>query len=442
MNTNFPFTPKRWPFFYGYWIVFVSAVGFVLSTPGQTIGVSVFTDHLIQALGVTRFQLSMAYAVGTVLSAVIIARISKYLDIWGTRMVAMISATGLGIFLLYMSQVDRIAGIFTFSSTPFWITTIALICVTFGFLFMRLTGQGMLALCSRTMLMRWFVVRRGTMNSIMGVFVSLVFSASPLFFDLMIRRFNWRGSWMIMGFFMMTLFAGFIFLFFRDNPESCDLIADGPEHQKNQKIEEEENISWTLQKAKKTYTFWLFNFGTAMFSLYITAITFHVVSIFELHGYTRTDAISIFFPASWIAVSLSLTAGFCSDLKTIRYRLKYFLVLLLSGMILSSIGILSLENPAGKYLLIVGNGMASGFFGLCSSVVWGRYYGRKHLGEITGHNMSYLVFFSAIGPSLFALSLTLFGNYSAALLFCIIIMIILLGLAFRANRPSVNYKSC
>lgn len=442
MNVNFPFAPRKWPFFYGYWIVFVSAFGFILSTPGQTIGVSVFTDHLIQALHVTRFQLSMAYAAGTILSSVVIARISKYLDIWGTRMVAMFSAVTLGIILLYMSQVDRIAGILTFSSIPFLTVSIALFCVTFGFLFMRLSGQGMLALCSRTMLMRWFVVRRGTMNSLMGVVVSLVFSISPLLFDLMIRRFNWRGAWVIIGIMMMTVFAGFIFLFFRDNPESCGLTADGSEFSKNRQIEEEESISWTLHQVKKTFTFWIFNLGTAMYSLYITAITFHVVSIFESFGYGRTEAISIFSPSSWIAVTLSLVAGFSSDLKFIRYRLKYYLILLLAGMSISAIGILMLGHPVGKWLVIAGNGIASGMFGLCSSVIWGRYYGREHLGEIAGHNMSYLVFFSAVGPSLFAFTLSFFGSYLGAVLFCLLIMIGLLGLAFGANRPCLNQEPC
>lgn len=435
---NFPFTPKRWPFFYGYWLVVVSAVGFILSSPGQTIGVSVFTDALIDHLKITRLQLSIAYAGGTILSAITIAKISKLLDTIGPRIIASLSAVGLGLILLFMSQIDHVARFLIFQDNTITRILIPMIVVTVGFLCMRFFGQGMLALCSRTMLMKWFVAKRGMMNSIMGVSASLVFSISPVIFDRLMQANGWRGAWIVMGLFMMSAAAIFIFLFFRNTPESCELRADGVKTKINETVLEED-IPWTLKKAKKTATFWIFNFGTAMFSLYMTALTFHVVSIFEIHGYARHDAISIFFPASWIAVTLSLVGGFLSDQTLLRYRLKYFLSLMLLGLLISTVGVLVLGSSLGKPMIIIGDGVASGMFGLCTSVIWGRYFGREHLGEITGHNMSYLVFFSAIGPSIFGLSHALTGQYTYGILFSLIILIGLFILSFYANRPKLNF---
>ncbi len=439
--SDFPFAPRKWPFFYGYWLVIVSAAGFILSSPGQTIGVSVFTDSLIEYLKITRLQLSIAYAVGTILSAVVIARTSKLLDTIGPRLIASLSAVGLGLILLFMSQVDRIARFLVFYDAPAIRILVPVVIVTLGFLCMRFFGQGMLSLCSRTMLMKWFVVKRGTMNSIMGVSVSLVFSLSPLIFDRLIQSYGWRGAWIIMGLFMMSLSAVFVFLFFRNTPESCGLQADGMSFKKDPSIEDEE-VPWTLKQAKKTFTFWIFNIGTAMFSLYFTALTFHVVSIFEMHGYARHDAISIFFPASWIAVILSLTGGILSDRPKIRYRLKYFLSILLFGLLLSAAGVLLLNTGYGKILIIIGDGIASGMFGLCTSVTWGRYYGREHLGEITGHNMSYLVFFSAMGPSIFGFSHAVTETYAYGVIGLFVILIMLFILSFYANRPKlISLKS-
>ena len=66
---DIPFAPRRWPFFYGWVILAASTVGILASIPGQTMGVSVFTDHLIAALRISRVQLSTAYMFGTVASS-------------------------------------------------------------------------------------------------------------------------------------------------------------------------------------------------------------------------------------------------------------------------------------------------------------------------------------------------------------------------------------
>ncbi|MAH75280.1 MAG: hypothetical protein CBC62_03265, partial [Opitutia bacterium TMED102] len=56
-----PFTPSRFPIFYGWVIVFAATIGSIFSIPGQTMGFSVFTDVLIEELGLSRVQLSFAY---------------------------------------------------------------------------------------------------------------------------------------------------------------------------------------------------------------------------------------------------------------------------------------------------------------------------------------------------------------------------------------------
>ena len=45
-----PFKPRSVPFFYGWVVVAVGSLGVAMSIPGQTLGVSVFTDSLIEVL--------------------------------------------------------------------------------------------------------------------------------------------------------------------------------------------------------------------------------------------------------------------------------------------------------------------------------------------------------------------------------------------------------
>ena len=55
--------PDKSPVFYGYVILLIGTIGVYCSIPGQTIGVSVFTDPVKDALGLSRNQFSNAYMI-------------------------------------------------------------------------------------------------------------------------------------------------------------------------------------------------------------------------------------------------------------------------------------------------------------------------------------------------------------------------------------------
>ena len=65
-------------------------------------------------------------------------------------------------------------------------------------------------------------------------------------------------------------------------------------------------------------------------------------------------------------------------------------------------------------------------------VTWPRFYGRKHLGSISGVFMGAQVFASAIGPPIFGMSESLTGDYSSAVWIAAILNLVLLLGASRA----------
>ena len=73
-----PFDIRRVPFYYGWLIWVFSTLGILISIPGQTMGMAVFTDHLIEALHLSRTQLSMAYLIGTVGSSLFLTRAGRW----------------------------------------------------------------------------------------------------------------------------------------------------------------------------------------------------------------------------------------------------------------------------------------------------------------------------------------------------------------------------
>ena len=150
INQKFPFNPAKWPFFYGWMILIWSTMGILMSIPGQTMGVSVFTESLLDALQLTRDQLSIAYMSGTIGSAFLLPWMGRLYDKIGVRPIGIIASVGLGLILVYLSQVDRIVR-FIQKDPSIYVT---FIFIFFGFLLLRFTGQGILTMISRNMMMK------------------------------------------------------------------------------------------------------------------------------------------------------------------------------------------------------------------------------------------------------------------------------------------------
>ncbi len=430
---NFPFSPAKWPFYYGWVIIFAGIVGILMSIPGQTIGVSVFTDHLIDELHIGRVSLSLAYMAGTVISGFCIPYAGKIYDRYGVRPVAIISGFLMGLTLTYLSNIVSLSSGITSLIHFIDPAVIVFLLLTAGFFLLRFLGQGVLTMISRNMVMKWFEKRRGFANAILGVTVSFGFSYSPQVLDFLNNNFSWQTTWQILGIVAGIGFVLFAFIFFRDNPSMYGLLPDGS--RTKGKSRSDSSISsqrdFTLKEARATYTFWIFNLTLALHALYITAFTFHVVSIFDISGYDHRAAITIFFPAAVVAVSFHFFGSWLTD----YFKLKYFLLMHLFGMLVSMIALVFLDQSGYfRWVLIAGNGIVQGMFGILSTVTWPRFFGLKHLGAISGYSMGWLVVASALGPFIFSLSHRFTGEYLLSVIFCIIVASLLFVLGFNAGE--------
>ena len=399
-------SPEKFPFFYGYMVLFVGSIGILASIPGQTVGVSVFTDPVKDALGLSRNQFSNAYMFGTLLSAFFVSRAGVLFDKYGARYVAFFAALFLGLSLLLFSMSAKISTYLKFLlDVDSWL--IPFVLITILFFFIRFCGQGVLTMASRNMIMIWFDKNRGKVNSISSIAVSLGFSSSPIFINKLIDNHGWEISWQILAI-CLIIFSICILQLYRNRPEDFNLKPDGFTKKITSVKVENSETNFTLSEAKQTRAFWMLGLVLAFNSFFVTGFTFHVVSIFASQDYTKSQAISIFLPISIIAIAVSTLCNILSDY--IHHKI-YLYVMLASG-VLASFGLLFLSQTIGVYLLIIGFGVLSGLYAVINAVTWPRYYGRKYLGSITGKVMSFLVLASAIAPSLFSYCFTSFGSYS------------------------------
>ena len=423
---RFPFNPARLPVFYGFGVLFFGTLGILASAPGQTVGVSVFTDHLIEALSISRTELSLTYLVGTVSSALLLAQAGKLYDYFGGRLVATAAALLLSLVLLGLTVVPRAAAALG-GGVP------ALVVMTLGFFLLRFSGQGMLNLASRNMVMEWFDERRGLANAFMGISISFGFSAAPRLFDALIGGLGWQGAWRALGL-GIVVFGVIAFLFYRDTPEAHGLLPDGPlrGRGRRQHAETSPGESFTAAEARRTYTFWLFASTLVLTGLVMTAYTFHIVSIFDDAGMSRSRAVGVFLPAAVVAVMVEIVGSYVSDF----IRLKYLAMVQLSGLMILAASIAALGNSGAAYPgLIVGMGMMQGMFGIMANVTWPRFFGRGHLGAVAGFAMALNVAGTAVGPYAFSFARDLTGGYAAPALACAAVGAVLFLGAPRANRP-------
>jgi len=434
MKNNLSFiNPSKFPFFYGYVIAFVGTVGIWISFPGQTVGVSVFTDPVKDALGLSRNQFSNAYLIGTFASALLIGKSGKLLDMLGSRLVTFLSCLLLGTALLLASVSVEISTFFRdVLNADSWIVSFTVISCLFFLI--RFSGQGLLTMASRNMIMIWFDKNRGKINSFTSISLSLGFSLSPLLINVLIDNGGWEHAWRLLAL-GIFVFSFFVWQFYRNKPEDHGLLPDGVAMLTSEEdvVSQQEENSFTVAEATMTRSFWMYAFILAFNAFVVTGFSFHIVSIFGTINVEKSAAVAIFFPISIVSVIVSLFFNVLSDYLKLQWQLYG---MIFAG-ILASVGLFYLSQPFGVYLLIVGVGALGGFFAVLNAVVWPRFFGRKHLGAITGKVMSFIIVSSAIAPSLFSFFFSYFGSYKYIGLLCLLFLVFLLIASRKAVDPWV-----
>ena len=429
----FPFDVSRWPFFYGWIILFAGVFGVLMSLPGQTAGIGAFTNHLMTNYRIDRVSLTFAYSVGTIISGFLVSYVGRMYDKVGVRPIAILAALILAGTLVILSQLDRIAQFFTSFIGSSHHTTIILIMLIPLFLFLRLSGQGVTTLISRNMVMKWFETRRGFANIFLGIIITLGFNATPKIFDDLIQSSSWRVAWLGMALFLATVYILVIIFFFRDNPQSLGLRPDGalkPNLNKKGQSLFVASEDFTLKEARRTREFWLYSFILALLGLFFTGFTMNYESIFTSQGLTKELALQIFILSGFCSLGFQLAGNWISDFVS----LKYFLPLAAAFILVNILSVPFLGNKnLYYYIFIISLGANSAFFGIFSAITWPRLFGTLHLGEISGYSIGIIVISSALGPFLMSLSQKYLQSYHPSFYLCAAAGLILFILSFTAR---------
>lgn len=420
------------PFYYGWVIVFIAALGIFFSGPGQTYSVSMFIDSYILEFGWSRSYVSSLYSMGTLAAGMILPLVGRLVDRFGSRIMVTALAAVFGLVCLYMSTVG----------SP--------LMLLIGFLLVRLLGQGSMTLTSSTLVPQWFVQKRGRALSLMVLGGTISSAAVPLINTWLIRAFDWRLGWQVWGILLWAIMVPMAWFLIRNRPEDLGLRPDNITGQAAKTPEEnspkpditstgvsQEDDAWTVGEAMRTRSFWLLMFCTTIPAAVNTGLTFHLTSIMRSSGFSLdfapTMAALVLSTVALTQLPFNFVAGFLAD----KYKPHYLVAAAFAGQLLSLIFLLFLRSPSQAIAFGVLWGVLHGFYAINNGVIWPSYFGRRYLGSIRGMAMTAMVIGSAFGPLPFGIAFDLFNGYREILVLSMLFPI--LGFVAALNSPAPKH---
>lgn len=408
---------KRSPVFYGWVVLAAGTLGIIMSSPGQTYSFSIFIEEFIRDLGLSRSLVSGIYAVGTVVGSFALPFIGKMIDVRGNRVMVVVITVLFGVVILYMSQVRN-----------------ALMLV-FGVVFMRMLGQSSMVIVSMNVINQWWVRRRGFVLGI-STLVSATMGVGlfPNLIQFLIPRVGWRGAYVILAAIVVGVMVPVGWVFYREKPELYGEFPDGedPLIQQADKPMVLKEESWTRYEAVRTRAFWLLAIGIAAFSMLGTGLTFHIVSIFGDNGLSAEIAAAIFLPMSLTTSLIAIPGGWLVDRVGVKYVLAVGLIFLTLTILLST----SISSTAFAIVYAIIFGAGSGIARVVSGVAYANYFGREHLGSITGFTSTIGAMASGLGPVVYGVGRDLAGNYWPSLLVSAIYPAVMVALVLTMKKPT------
>lgn len=376
------------------------------STPGQTIGLSVLVDPMIERLDTSRSAFALSYMIGTLLGAATLSTTGRLLDRVGVRRAA------LGIGVLFSLTIASLAGVS------------GLIGLTVAFVGTRALGQGALTLTASTAVVIGFNRRRGFAIGLKSALGSALMALMPLGIVVLLDRNGLTATWIL-----LALGAGVVVLGVAASP-----VLDQRDADVNRLVTGtiEGDAAWSRAEATRTTAFAVVTSAVALSALVGTGLAFHHIDLLGTRGLSATVAAANFLPQTLAAVAGAVVAGRFVD----RVRPQPLLAACMMGLVVASL--LPLVLGPGVLVVVYGLvlGSSSAAVRSVEASTLARWFGLAHIGEIRGVVMTAVVAASAAGPLLFALSAEHLGGYGPALVVSAVTAAIMAVLSWVVTPPA------
>lgn len=380
------------------WIGVVAAGGVLsaMSAPGQTAGLSVFTDPIIAGLGISRSAVSLSYLIGTLAGALALPFLGRAMDRWSIR--ATIAGIGLAFaaFLLGLSFAVDATGL------------------TLGFTGIRMAGQGALSLAATTLVARSVTRHRGLALGIASAIGSGGISIAPFALSGLVAEVGIQSAWRLEALAVLCIVVLTALLLRPRSRQAAPVLESNSS-------DAEPDVGWTLAQAARTSMFWTLVAGLSATGLLSTALAFHQISVLGAQGLDPVEAAANFLPQTISGIAATLGAGALADRIPPKYCVAFSMAMMAAALLL--IPAVAPGWAAIAYGLVLG--AAGGSLRGIEAAAFSRYYGTVHIGSIRGFATSIGLASTAAGPLLLSVGHDVAGDYTGpALVFAILPLVV------------------
>ncbi|MDX1692086.1 MAG: MFS transporter [Acidimicrobiia bacterium] len=411
--------PTRPRAFTGWRILALAVVTGAMTGPGQTIGVSVFIDPIIEHLDLSRSQVSTAYLIGTMTAALGLPAVGQRIDRHGVRTAMTAIGFAFAVGLVWMAGVQ------------------GFVTLTIGFVAIRLFGQGSLSLVSTVAVTHWFDRWRGTALGVFATGTGILMALVPVGLSVVIEGFDWRIAWLAAAAAVLLVVIPIARHGMVDRPADVGEHPDGidPDDVTQRGGRPTTGPSATRREAIRTGRFWVLIAASMSVGMLSTALNFHQISLLGDAGLTPTEAAVMFLPQVIGAAAAGLLFGYLADRLTGRTLIPMAMSLLAASLLLAT----SLTPGLVIVLYAITLGAAGGAARSVTSTLLPRWFGTGHIGSVQGTATFLNVASTSLGPVAFAVARDLAGDYEGAALWFALLPVAA-GLA-AAVLPKVTAES-
>ena len=384
----------RLPFFYGWVIV---ALGFLTTFfgIGLTWAASVFAVPMREELAWNRseifFAVSMRGWIGIIASPIL----GRYLDTKnGVRIMTLIGGLMNSLSLVFISQVQEQ-----------W--QFLLLFGVIGGIAQNLQGGIGIAIIPK-----WFITRRASAVLVSTLGGGLAALILPLFLAPLNNEIGWRSGWLVVGLLALT-FSALPAVLLRRQPEDVGLQPDGGATTGTSRNATPE-AAFTRHEAVSTRTFWLLMIGVAFGSLACNGVPTQLTNMFTDRGFALEAASAALVAYGFASIAARIVWARVVD----RHHLRIVLMILAAYGAVAIPVFVIIPDGIGNVGLAYGSlvGFFVGAYIPLHGLVWAVYFGRAHVGAISGFARPLGIVFLSGGPFLLASTRDLFGTYAVGLL--------------------------
>ncbi len=386
------------------WMVLgVAALSAVLTGPGQTIGVSVFIDHFIEDLEITRPVVSFTYLIGTLCGGFAMPFVGRFIDQRGVRLAQVLIGVAFTLALINMSFVGGV------------------VTLAIGFAGIRMFGQGALSLTAGVTVSLAFSKRRAFALGMFATATGMLMATVPLGLDLVIEAVGWRSAWRVAALVIALTVVPLGWFGLAQLPRR----KATPPAVAGDAVETIDPHHATRSEALRTRSFWMLATAVGSSSMLATALNFHQVDLLGEAGLEAQEAAALFLPQAVGAVAVGLIGGSFSQRYGTRWLPAAAMGLLITAHLLAA----TVAPGLIVVLYAVVLGAGGGTVRLASSVMLPHWFGTAHLGSIQGVMTFVGVITSALGPFALAIVRDGFEAYQPAILLLMMLPVVALVLA-------------